>query len=594
MTRVQGYFGTPEDNTSVAHALASLGTELEGLALSPESPISRSRVLDAARAAAEDFNRYTKELQRQRLEADQRIGDALTDMNTYLSDMQDLNSQIAFGLSSGKPVGELQDQRDRLLAQLSELTDLRVFERSSGEISVFTESGRPLLDGAANPLSHQVATQVASSVVYGSGIAGISVGVAGPDITQEVRSGKLAALIHMRDVALPDLQSELDMLAETLRDTVNAVHNDGTAFPPPASLTGSRVVAAADAPAMTGTFRVAVTDADGLAVEVLDVNIGPAANIGAVVAAINGMANATAAIGADGRVTIAATGANRIAVNEMTSAVTSGSKTLGMSHFLGLNNLFEASESFILHTSDQVADSTAAVGLAGTLTFRHGGATTNVAYGAGDSLDDIATNITAALGGPNIVATVVREGDGFRMRLEDTDSDNFFISDSGTLASSLNLRAGFPGIAAGLSVATAISADYNRVSRAELSAGAIVVGNSVIGAGDTSVAERLADVFTSDASFGPAGALPAGNQRIADYAARIISFNATMTAGVSNNMASAESHRETLVSQAKSISQVNIDEEMANLVILQNTYAAAARITQTVSELMDTIVNLVR
>ena len=58
-----------------------------------------------------------------------------------------------------------------------------------------------------------------------------------------------------------------------MRDDLNAQHNDGTAYPPPTSLTGLRTVAATDAPTMTGTFRVTVLDSDGNVVENSDINL---------------------------------------------------------------------------------------------------------------------------------------------------------------------------------------------------------------------------------------------------------------------------------------------------------------------------------
>ena len=56
---------------------------------------------------------------------------------------------------------------------------------------------------------------------------------------------------------------------------------------------------------------------------------------------------------------------------------------------------------------------------------------------------------------------------------------------------------------------------------------------------------------------------------------------------------SGESFQITLATQAASISQVNLDEELASLVVLQNGYAASARLTSTISEMLDILLEIV-
>ncbi len=48
-----------------------------------------------------------------------------------------------------------------------------------------------------------------------------------------------------------------------------------------------------------------------------------------------------------------------------------------------------------------------------------------------------------------------------------------------------------------------------------------------------------------------------------------------------------------LETQAAAVSQVNLDEEMANIIILQNAYAASARLTAAISAMMDELLDIV-
>ena len=121
----------------------------------------------------------------------------------------------------------------------------------------------------------------------------------GTDITTEITSGQLGALIKLRDTTLPNLQSELNTLASGVFDQINAVHNDGTAFPPPNTLTGTQTVAAGDPFAGTGTTRIAVVDANGdLVAPPIELDLTAYATVGAVQTALN------AALGANGTASI--------------------------------------------------------------------------------------------------------------------------------------------------------------------------------------------------------------------------------------------------------------------------------------------------
>ncbi len=595
LRETQILFGSLADNSSLGHNLTQLGSALEALSTNPSSLTNRSTTVESGRLMASQLNFMSANLQQMRADADRLIEDAVGTVNTLLSDIHKLNQQIAVARAASDTSPDLEDERDRLLSQLAQEIDIQHFTRSSGEVVILSGAGRGLLDSVPVTLVHSAAAQLSPTITLGSGISGITVGAAGPDITLEIAGGRLGGLITTRDQNLVDLQAQIDRLAEVLRDTVNKLHNDGTAFPPPQTLTGTRVVAAADSPAMTGLFRVTVVDTNGVTVETNDINLATLApnNIGELVAQMNGMANATAAINANGQVTLSATGANLITINELDSAVTTGNVTYGMGQFLGLNDFFDGGPDFANYMSDRVASDTAAIGLAGTLSFDIAGATTNVGYVVGDSLTDIATAITAALGGPNITASVVREGDGYRLQITDADNDNYTITDSGTLTSQINLRAGTAGTAQGIAVRQAILQNPGLVAHAESSgASPLAVGDIAVSSGDGSIARQLADAFTSNQSFSAAGGVPQRTTTLSSYAAEIVSINAAQASNISGQIATGESFRIALENQIATISAVNLDEELANIIVLQNAYAASARLTSVISDMLDILIEL--
>ena len=76
--------------------------------------------------------------------------------------------------------------------------------------------------------------------------------------------GALKSLIDLRDDVLPRLVDQLDQLAYTIVDEINQVHNLGTSFPPPSSLTGVTPVTDTDSFGFSGSVMIAVVDQTGV------------------------------------------------------------------------------------------------------------------------------------------------------------------------------------------------------------------------------------------------------------------------------------------------------------------------------------------
>jgi flagellar hook-associated protein 1 FlgK len=204
---------------------------------------------------------------------------------------------------------------------------------------VYSGSGQALVDSMAHTLSFTAASSVSASTTYnpgsGTGLSGISVN--GVDITSQITSGEIGSLVSLRDSQLPAAQSQLDQLANQLAASLNAVSNQGTSLPPPASLTGSATVTASTPLSATGTVRIAAVDQSGKLSSYADLDLSSYSTIGSLVSAINGISGLSASINASGHVVISASGSNGVAINEMTSSV--GNSDAGLSDYLGLNDL---------------------------------------------------------------------------------------------------------------------------------------------------------------------------------------------------------------------------------------------------------------
>ena len=265
--RLQSLFGSTDGaGTSIASTIADLEAALLELAETPESESLQSVVVDTLDALAAQLRETSDGIQDLRADADDEIETKVQDVNAALRQIDELNDQISGAAALGQSTADLEDQRNQAIQGIAALMDVNYFVNSNGRMQVYTSSGQALLDGSVHALAYEGAGMVTAGTVYSatppSGFDAISVD--GKDITSHIKSGRIGALIDLRDDVLPAAQSELDELATELADALNAVHNQGTAIPPPASLTGSETVSATDAFSATGTVRFAVTDRDGV------------------------------------------------------------------------------------------------------------------------------------------------------------------------------------------------------------------------------------------------------------------------------------------------------------------------------------------
>jgi flagellar hook-associated protein 1 len=347
LTELEDLYGTVDGSStsdgtttgsSLANTLASFESALSSLSATPSSPSLQSAALQALNDVTTQLNSTSSGVQNLRSDADQDIASSVQDVNSDLQQIASLNSEIKQAAAAGQPTADLEDQRDSALQDIASQMNISYYTTSSGDLQVYTSSGQALVDASgAHTISYTAASNVTSSTTYPSGgISGITVN--GVDITSQITSGNIGAMITLRDDTLPAAQSQLDELAQQLSSSLNSISNQGTSVPPPTSLTGTTSVSSTDTFSGTGTVRIAETDSSGNLVSYADLDLSSYSTVGDLVTAINGISGLSASINSNGNLVISATGSgDGVSINEMTSSV--GSSGQGFSDYFGLNDL---------------------------------------------------------------------------------------------------------------------------------------------------------------------------------------------------------------------------------------------------------------
>ena len=636
--RIQDLFGTPESNTSLSHTLSRLQNALESLALAPQGALEQKEAVRRGEDIALKLGGMSTAIQNMRQEADAEIGQTVNEINDLLSRTAELNDKIIRNEAVGHGTTDLQDERDKVVDRLAELIDIRVFKRGDGDLVVHTTGGSTLVDNVAVTLSHTSAANLAATTTYAEGdVDGIFIGdpSLGNDITNAIRSGELSGLIEVRDAILPNLQSAIDELAAEVRDGVNQVHNRGVAFPGLQQSTGSRIFVEPNTQTVTlgsGDVTLALFDANGdqAAATTLETVMQSAAfgsgaqpangpwTVAEVAATVedwlqaNGAAASTVALDADGRLAIdlntpslnlafrdqAATAAGSAAEDAVVQFDANGDGAIdatvaGFSNFFGLNDFFSDGLPDNIHETNVVGAGFAAS--AATLTFRNAAGILGapLAINGGDSLTDIAAAINAGASG--LTAGVVPDGAGVRLRISSDDGASFTVTQDvgagNTLLTDLGIHSADVRMADALAVRGDIAASPERISRGAVQWDPDIgtAGAYFVSVGDDTVIQQLASASGAVNGFDGAGGIDATSATFSGFAARIIG-DVSAQAELNESRASFQGGMvESLRFKSDAVRGVNLDEEMGDLILYEQAYAAAARVISVIKNMFEAL-----
>ena len=138
-----------------------------------------------------------------------------------------------------------------------------------------------------------------------------------------------------------------------------------------------------------------------------------------------------------------------------------------------------------------------------------------------------------------------------------------------------------------------IVGDPSRISTAELSLTASA-GQAGITVGDNRVIARLSALTEIGIAFAAVAGLPAGTFTLQEYAGAILGLNAVQTAAAVEGAELQQSLFENLDHRNSSLSGVNVDEELANMLVFQISFAASARVLNAAREMFDLLIEIAR
>lgn len=219
------------------------------------SPANRKAIADAIKTHLDSLSTIASSIQNISSNADNALAGKFNEINTLLQQIADANAKLSTTASSSENQSGFLRQRRVLLDKLGEYIALQP-PSTEGDFILQTAAGRTVVAGSnAAKFLYSPQTAISSSTVFNpiylQTIANdpTAVGVLGGqesqsiDVTNDFNNsagiGSVSTITTFTQGTAASFLSFIDSYAAGFRDSMNAVHNLGSAINPRSTLTGS-------------------------------------------------------------------------------------------------------------------------------------------------------------------------------------------------------------------------------------------------------------------------------------------------------------------------------------------------------------------
>ena len=206
-------------DTSITNVLAQYFSAVNTVADNPNSLESRNNLIEVSKNMTSTFTRLYDQLDLQYRSLNNEVDNIAKEMTALATNLAEVNAEIQRVWDNGTKhlPNDLLDQRDRLVLEISEYTDVSTVPLADGSINLFIGTGQPLVLG-------QEALKV-EAIVGRTDNAKLELAISSNGTTQRLRGdvmgGKIQALYDFRNDVLDKTFNQLGQTAIGIGHSMN-------------------------------------------------------------------------------------------------------------------------------------------------------------------------------------------------------------------------------------------------------------------------------------------------------------------------------------------------------------------------------------
>lgn len=531
LTQLQSVYGTPGAAGSLESAFSNLTTALQSLSTTSGSASTQISAVRAAQALAQQLNATTQGIQTLRSNMEQDLNISVGQANAAMNQIAQLNSQLQSMRTDDPAAANLMDQRDSAIDQLSQLMDIRVSNNGSNQATIYTANGVELVGLQASQLTFNSQGTLTAASQWNADPTKSSAGT----ISCRLANGSSIDMIASNSFKSGQIAADL-----ALRDTilVQAQTQVDQLAASMASALSDTTTAGAAAPSMLAPKA-------GFDLDVANMLPGNTVNL-----------------------TYTDTASNT--QRQVSIVRVDDPSVLPLSNLTGANPM-RIGINFSSGMASVVTQLNAALGGASIEFSNPSGSTLRIVDNGAS-----ATTVNAA----SVTRTATSLANGSPQLALFTDGTSLYTGSISSAGSQ------FTGLAGRITVNAAVLSDPSKLS--------VYNTSPATQAGDTTRSDFLYNQLTSGTfSYSSATGLGTASSpfkgTLSSYMQQFLSQQSNASTTATQLQQGQDVVVNTLKQKMQSTSAVNIDTEMANLIALQNSYAANAQVMSVVQSMMNSL-----
>jgi len=531
-----------DSSTGLSATLQGFSQAVQTMANAPSQTTARQAVLNQAQTLISQFKSYESSLHSLDNQIGTQLGTEASTITSLAKNIASLNQQISAAQASmQQPPNDLMDQRDQLISQLAGHINVNTVTQSDGSINVYIGNGQSLVVGTS------AMTLAAGSDTFNSGQMRLSVLTSNGavDVTQSLSGGTVGGLLQFQEQMLQPAHNVLGQAAATLANLVNTqnaagLDQSGAIGGPLLAVGGVRVLTS---DTNQGSANVAGVIGDFTTLNANDGILRYDGTQWSLADATSGKSQALTASTSGGTTTLTGGGL----VLTVTGAAQAGDRFL-------VQPLSQAVSGLTLLTTDPAK-------LAAAAPVATGAGATNTGTGAIDG-GTVPTTTTWVRGNYTVQFTSPST-----YTIKDASGATVVANGSYTDGATINFR--------GIQVV---------ISGAPATGDSFAVNDNANGTGDNRNALKLAGLLNQKVFAG-------GTQSVADLVNAYVGTVGLQTSQAQNGATAQQNLLTSAQTAQQGVSGVNLDEEAANMLKLQQAYQAAAQVIKISDSLFQSLIN---
>jgi flagellar hook-associated protein 1 FlgK len=194
----------------------------------------------------------------------------------------------------------------------------------------------------------------------------------------------------------------------------------------------------------------------------------------------------------------------------------------------------------------------------------------------------------------HLKASLIANGDGYMLRIESLEGAQLEIAETagGGVLDKLSMDVSNCGYASSIGIRQDLSENANLIACGTPNFDA-TKGTYALNAATNNIANKLAEVFTDSHTFKQSGDMAKTITTIANYTSTFVGNVSSQTNTANSSYEYQSALTEAISYKEASVSGIDLDEELAQMIIFQQSYAACAQVFTASREILDILLGLV-